>query len=435
MRRFLRYIVILLLAVVVPMGASANRKERKKAEAERLQEEAGRLYDFYFYEAVNQAQLGNYAEAFDLLTYCDRLGVEAAPVKFELAQYYIMLNDKTRAERLLKQAVELDSANYWYWNLLAAYYGGNKQYDEAIAIFEDMSRQFPNRTDILDNLVSLYEESGKFNLALRTLDRIDLLDGGESQQTQIQRFQAYLMMNDVDSAYLSIRSNPKWIIQILYDNINSFNELQQVRQLCILALEDAPDELDYYYFIGIMEYQVGQEAQSISWLKRGESRITERTVPADATKLLSLKGDLLYRMGRMEECLETYRRAIEINPDDVGSLNNYAYFQALDGKNLQQALAYSARTIELEPTNATYLDTYAWILFVLKRYDQAREYIDLALQYGGDESADVLEHCGDIYYFCGEKEKALEFWNRAYAAGSESKVLEQKIIQKDYVEP
>lgn len=418
--------------------SEVSRKATTKASKKQLQKETDqenrqRLYDYYFYEVVNQAQLGNYAEAFDLLTYCDKLGIEAAPVKFELAQYYILLNDKPRAEKLLKQAVELDSANYWYWNLLAAYYGGNRQFDQAIEIYEDMSRQFPRRTDILENLVDLYEDSGQLNKAISTLDRIDLIEGGETQQTQIQRFQAYMMKNDIDSAYLTIQSNPKWIIQILYDNIKTFNELEQVRKLCILALDDTPEELDYYYYIAIMEYQVGQEKQCLSWLKRGVNKITDRTVPADATKLLSLMGDIQYRMGMMDDCLETYQKAIAIDPDDVGALNNYAYFQALDGKNLKKALEYSARTIELEPTNATYLDTYAWILFVLKRYDEARYYIDLALQYGGDESADVLEHCGDIYYFCGEKEKSLEFWNRAYAAGSESKILEQKIIQKDYI--
>ena len=46
----------------------------------------------------------------------------------------------------------------------------------------------------------------------------------------------------------------------------------------------------------------------------------------------------------------------------------------------------SQKTVKAEPTNSTYLDTYAWILFLQERYDEARAYIDRALACDDDST-------------------------------------------------
>ena len=103
----------------------------------------------------------------------------------------------------------------------------------------------------------------------------------------------------------------------------------------------------------------------------------------------------------------------------------------------------SYRTIKAEPKNATYLDTYAWILFMQKRYSEARIYIDQTLQNDSDTSAVLLEHAGDIYYHVGDTDKALVFWqqslDRAIAGndkeiqGPRRQVLIRKIKLKKYL--
>jgi tetratricopeptide (TPR) repeat protein len=83
----------------------------------------------------------------------------------------------------------------------------------------------------------------------------------------------------------------------------------------------------------------------------------------------------------------------------------------------------SFRTIKAEPKNATYLDTYAWILFMQKRYSEARIYIDQTLQCDSDSSAVLLEHAGDIYYHVGDKEKAVTLWQQALERTTDDKPL------------
>ena len=90
------------------------------------------------------------------------------------------------------------------------------------------------------------------------------------------------------------------------------------------------------------------------------------------------------------------------------------------------------------------MDTYAWILFEKGKYTEARIYIDQAIQHGTDNSSVVVEHCGDIYYHCGETDKALDFWKEAEKLANETteeedkrdpkelKLLKKKIKNKKY---
>ena len=120
------------------------------------------------------------------------------------------------------------------------------------------------------------------------------------------------------------------------------------------------------------------------------------------------------------EAYAAYDSALVYNPNNIATLNNYAYYLSVERKDLDKAEEMSYRTVKAEPENATYLDTYAWILFEKERYTEARIYIEQAMRNGGDTSQVIVEHCGDIYYMLDEKDKALEYWKKAEGMGSQS---------------
>ena len=122
------------------------------------------------------------------------------------------------------------------------------------------------------------------------------------------------------------------------------------------------------------------------------------------------------------------------DPDNIAVLNNYAYYLSLDNRDLERALSMSGRTLEAEPLNATYLDTYAWILFRMKRYKEALGYMEKALRYLDSDNPEIYEHYGDVLYMCGEKEKAVENWHKAKRMNSTSATLDRKIREERYVE-
>ena len=96
-------------------------------------------------------------------------------------------------------------------------------------------------------------------------------------------------------------------------------------------------------------------------------------------------------------------------------LNNYAYFLGLDGKQLDKAERMSRITIDAEDTDPTYLDTYAWILYLKKDYAKAHEYIREAIRLidETEANASIFEHAGDIAYRCGDRNQAVAYWKKA----------------------
>jgi predicted negative regulator of RcsB-dependent stress response len=60
-----------------------------------------------------------------------------------------------------------------------------------------------------------------------------------------------------------------------------------------------------------------------------------------------------------------------------------------------------------------------------------RLWIEKSLANGSDKSATVLEHYGDVVFHLGDNAKALEYWQKAKAAGDgASDFLERKILEK-----
>ena len=69
------------------------------------------------------------------------------------------------------------------------------------------------------------------------------------------------------------------------------------------------------------------------------------------------------------------------------------------------------RAVELEPDNATYLDTYGWLLYLLRRPKEAKPYFKHAMLYGGKDSAVVLEHYSKVLEALGEEDLATYYKN------------------------
>ena len=129
-----------------------------------------------------------------------------------------------------------------------------------------------------------------------------------------------------------------------------------------------------------------------------------------------------------------YDSTLVYDPENIPVLNNYAYFMSVENRDLKKALEMSGKTIKAEPLNPTYLDTYAWILFRMKKYEEAKSYMEKALQYMDDENSDLYEHYGDVLFMCGDVDGAVENWHRALQLNSSSAVLEQKIKERKYLE-
>ena len=258
-------------------------------------------------------------------------------------------------------------------------------------------------------------------------------------------------MWELQAAYMSLKQMPqdsidnslRGALEVAPDNAGVRLQLIQskwkeqlfddVISLCKPALEYNPDEMAFYYFLGLAYFQKDEKDKALHTFQLGVSQINSESNKEIVSDFYAIMGDILHEKGREQEAYVAYDSCLQWKDDNLGALNNYAYYLSEKGKDLQKAEKMSYRTIKAEPKNSTFLDTYAWILFMQERYEEANIYIEQAVQNDSTVSDVILEHAGDISAKLGNIKKAVEWWEKARDAGGNSKVLIRKIKLRKYL--
>ncbi|MCU0457504.1 MAG: hypothetical protein MUE37_00245 [Bacteroidales bacterium] len=144
-------------------------------------------------------------------------------------------------------------------------------------------------------------------------------------------------------------------------------------------------------------------------------------------QILSMMGDLRYRMKDFEGSYAIYEEALGITPDDPLLLNNYAYFLAEGNTELKKALKMAEKVMEMEGGNPTYIDTYAWILYKLGKFREAHREMSRIFENGEEQDPELLEHMGYIKKALGNCGEAVRYWRRAIEGDETKTYLEEEI--------
>lgn len=270
-----------------------------------------------------------------------------------------------------------------------------------------------------------------------------------SQALSVPQTDADILM--MKAAYMSLKKMPKTEINRVYEqaidvepdnsrarialiqNIWDTGDYDKVIAICRPAQEYNPEEMVFYYFQGMAQYQKHENDAALQTFRKGVSQIKADSNPDVVSDFYALMGEILHEKGRLAESFQAYDSCLQWKPDNIAAMNNYAYYLSEANKDLPKAEQLSYKTIKAEPNNSTFLDTYAWILFQQKRYEEAKIYIDQAIRSDSTLTGVVKEHAGDIYAMTGDIDKALEFWQQSLKGGSQSAVLKKKIQLKKYV--
>lgn len=259
-------------------------------------------------------------------------------------------------------------------------------------------------------------------------------------------------MTAMYAAYLQMKNFPQDSINTVYyqalkiepDNasvrlalIQSLWKEQNFDEIIRLSKEATqynPDEMAFYYFLGVCYFQKGNNDASLDALRRGVSQINSKSNKEFVSDFYAIMGDILHEKGKSTEAYAAYDSCLQWKPDNISCLNNYAYFLSEEDKDLDKAERMSKKTIDEEPENPTYLDTYAWILFKQQHYEEAQKYIDKVLELSPSPDATLLEHAGDIYSKTGNTKEAVAFWKKALEGKSKNaKLIRKKIKQRKYL--
>ena len=568
------------MSLLLPVGLLATDvKKPVSAPLNQLTPEQQRKFDYFYYEAANLKNAGKYDAAFDLFSYCLSLDTASSPVLYELAMFQLQRNRPEKAVEMLKSAVAHSADNFTYRMTLAGLYRNLGMYGEASASYEELVKQYPDKTELNYYLADALTQEGEIGQAIDAYNALESAMG-MNEGLSLQKFKLYQTLKQPDKAFEEIEKladkypmnaryrllmgdlhlenneadkalacyqkaheidpdDPRYIVSMAnyYDqtgdkeaaeqeirdalvnekldvetkvgilsryvqrlqqtqqgieNANSLfqtlldqhpedtelklmygsllmaqqkeeeakfqfqlvtemepsnegawqqllnislkgEDIPEVIRICTRCKELFPEAPEYYFYLGIGYYMQEKYQESLDTYYAGLKIIPEGNGVVKSNFYGQI-GDLYYQMEKMDEAYKAYDEALKYNENNAPVLNNYSYFLTLDKKDLKKAERMAAQCIKLEPDNATYLDTYAWVFFVQGNYTLAKIYIENALSKDKTNSAELVDHYGDILYMSGEKDKALEQWKKAKEMGKDTDVLKQKIAKGIYIE-
>ena len=223
-------------------------------------------------------------------------------------------------------------------------------------------------------------------------------------------------------------TNPDFWERWLYYSTGWLAKDQMIAR-CDEALVQHPDMQAAYLIKAWAYIQLEQNDKAIEQYQQAIEHVT----PPDANQISTLWGnigDLYHQDGVDDKAYECYEKALKYNPNNFVILNNYAYYLSQAQKELSRAESMALKVIQKYPDNATYLDTYAWILYLEGSYTLADFYQQKALDNIDPESADnatLYDHYGDIKVKNNDIKAAVELWKKALEC---SDVKEPEAIKK-----
>jgi len=226
--------------------------------------------------------------------------------------------------------------------------------------------------------------------------------------------------------------------EIIAENSGNYPFWEQLL-FCDLYLEDysqltqdAEDAIDFfpsyplpYFFAGIGNFQEKDFVKAQAYLEAGIDFVVNNNALLE--QFYSTLGDTYNELENFEASYSAYDKVLSLNPENTIVLNNYSYYLSLRSEKLDKAEQMAGKAVEMDPYNSNNLDTYAWVLYKMEKYEDALEWIKKALGNGGGDSGVVLEHYGDILYKLGKTDEALEFWIKAKKQKDHSKLLDKKL--------
>ena len=217
----------------------------------------------------------------------------------------------------------------------------------------------------------------------------------------------------------------------------SFHVAEIGRAFALLRLDRTEAAIEVMTGLSRSHAGIVEVHQELGNILRGEEKYEAAIVAYDAAIAL-LEGnltpndwDLFYARGicqerqkRWDKAEADFRKSLELQPDQAMVLNYMGYSFVEMNRNLDEALSMIERAIKLQPENGAIVDSYAWALFTLGRFQEALEPMERASLLEPVDPV-VTDHLGDIYWAVGRRLEAQFEWHRALSFDPEDDAAER----------
>jgi tetratricopeptide (TPR) repeat protein len=360
-----------------------------------------------------------------------------------LAEVYLSMNKKDEALKAYEKVIELEPDNPIIHLALANFYQEKGDLNKS---FEYLKLAFQNPEVNIDDKVKImlsYYEISQHNALRKTqaYELLDLMIGAHPNEPKAWSMKGDYLVRDrkFDEAIICFETVNK------YDNSryaiwDQLLRLYAETRNWVMLAKRSEEAIELFPLQPLLYLYNGTAwQQQKNYTKALETFSTGKDLVLDARDLKSEfyagMGDAYYGLKNYAEMEKAYENAVNTDPLNVSAKNNYAYHLAKANRNLTKAQELITEVLRQQPKNIFYLDTQGYVYFRLKQYDKARQVFEEVLKLGGDRFGEILEHYGDVLFFLGDKQKAVEYWEKAKAAGGElSEQINLKITTQQWSE-
>jgi len=352
-----------------------------------------------------------------------------------LAELYNNNGYDDKAEETYEIMFKIDPDNYNAKVSLLGYYRKKKEYSKVFEIVREIidNREI-NVNEKVRMMLSFISNPGETRDYAANIEiLIDKLEGQNPDDYKVKAIAADLCIRT--GKLEEARSKLKYIIEngkgnfVLWEQFllieNSMRNYQELYRESEQAINIYPDRPTLYMLRGISASELKKYDIAIKTLEAGLNLL--KNDKQLKIQFYSLIGDGYRSMGLDRKSDEAMEMALGIDSENTIVLNNYAYYLSERGYKLKKALKMSSKCIKIEPVNATYLDTYGWILFRMGKINEAKVYLEKAMNNAGVNDPEITEHYGDILYEMKEYKRAVETWGDAIILGGDKVKIEKKI--------
>lgn len=426
--------------------------------------------EFYLIEAELYISVEKWQKAIEVFDRYEQQNGITEPVSIEKIKLYTKLDDVKKASNELLKLIRKFPDKSEYLSLLAELYFNYNQDKKGLQILDRILKAEPDNGFVHFYLADYYRSKKELKEADRhTKEALvsDKIENGYKIQyilklilnpdttltsdSQLDNYMNLLMQKYSDD--LSVRALHSDFLKkdhklaearneleyILSKDKNNYLIWEELLLMCnemgdttcmyrhgIEAIKYFPKQPLPYALSGIALMMQKQFAEALPLFEKGVELTDDK--PELRSQFYSYLADCYYNLDSVERAFKMFDEVLKINPNDILVLNNYAYYLSLRNERLALAEKMSSQAVAMESDNATYLDTYAWVLYKRGEYSQARYYIKLAIEKDKDPSGVLYEHYGDILYRSGEHQEALKMWKKAAEmGGGVSEELNDKI--------
>ncbi len=406
---------------------------------DKLEEKTGPSKDVIIPKSRLYQRMGKFEKAITELQKLINADPKDAQAYGMLAEVYQNMGDKQKALDTYNKVLEVDPDNAFIHLSLADFYRSNGEKEKSVKelklAFNNKELDVDTKISILASYLPLIELHPELKDQAMELCHL-LLEAHPSESRAHAIYGAFLYLDKQFPAardqYREAQNLGGKEFTIVDQVLRLDYQLQSWDTLLMEsneALTNFPEQPIVYFLNGVANIQKKKYADGIKSLNSGVKLVVD-----DTTLMVSFYSSLGEAYNETKEFAksdENYEKALHLNANDAGALNNYSYFLSVRGENLEKAEAMSKLSNELQPKTGSFEDTYGWIMYKQGKYKDAQTWIEKALADDGEKSAAVLEHYGDVLYKNGNTIKALEYWQKAKNAGDgASEFLDKKILEK-----